>query len=189
MKSIQNRPFKAPNVGEQATVTPPPVEKIKRIDKSPLHSSKGKSAEVAFLPIAVKIETTYQRWTWHVSNRGRAIMSQPRPRRGSKKTLIRLAADPDSGNVCSGITRASGGDMTAGTDTETSAEIFELRSPAKHASQGDLLRYVARTRRQLDRFEELPDGHSRRIAPDAAARIRVMCDELEADIIKGLSTD
>jgi hypothetical protein len=79
--------------------------------------------------------------------------------------------------------------MSVEMETETSAEIFELRSPAKHASQGDLLRYVDRTRRQLDRFEELPDGHSRRIAPDDAARIRVMCDKLEADIIKGLSTD
>jgi hypothetical protein len=79
--------------------------------------------------------------------------------------------------------------MSAGTDIETSAEIFELRSPAKHASQGDLLRYVERTRRQLDRFEELPDGHAKRIAPNAAANIRRMCDELEADIVGRLITD
>jgi hypothetical protein len=41
----------------------------------------------------------------------------------------------------------------------------------------------------LDRFEELPDGHAKRIDPDAAVRIRRMCDELESDILTGLSTD
>jgi len=79
--------------------------------------------------------------------------------------------------------------MNAGTESETNVEILELRPPAGHASQGDLLRYIERTRRQLDRFEELPDGHSKRIAPDAAVRIRRMCDELESDILTGLSTD
>jgi len=78
--------------------------------------------------------------------------------------------------------------MNTGIETETSAEIIELRRPAGYASQGDLLRYIERTRRQLDRFEQLPDGHAKRIDPDAAARIRCMCDELETDILTGLST-
>jgi hypothetical protein len=100
-----------------------------------------------------------------------------------------LAADPNSGKVCGVFTQASGGDMSAATDTETSAQILQLRPPAGYASQGDLLRYVDRTRRQLDRFEELPEGNSKRIGPEAAARIRRMCDELEADIVRGLITD
>ena len=79
--------------------------------------------------------------------------------------------------------------MNAGTDTETHAEIFQLRPLAGHASQGDLLRYIDRTRRQLDRFEELPGSHADRKDPDTVANIRRMCDELEADIIKGLITD
>ena len=116
-------------------------------------------------------------------------MSQPRLRRVSKTVLIRLATDPDSGKVCGVFTRASGGDMSAGTDTETSAEIFQLRPPTGHASQGDLLRYIDRTRRQLDRFEKLPDGHANRKDSDTAANIRRMCDELEADIIRGLIID
>ena len=78
--------------------------------------------------------------------------------------------------------------MNTDIESETTAEIFEFRPPAGYASQGDLLRYIERTRRQLDRFEELPDGHARRINPDAAARIRCMCDELETDILTGLST-
>lgn len=77
--------------------------------------------------------------------------------------------------------------MNAETNAETSAEVFELRAPKRHASQGDLLRYIERTRRQLDRFDALPDGHARSIDPDAAARIRKMCDELESDIITGLT--
>jgi hypothetical protein len=115
-------------------------------------------------------------------------MSRCCHRLDSKKVLIRLAVDPDSGKVCCEITRVSGGDMNARTDTETNAEIFQLRSPAGHASQGDLLRYIDRTRRQLDRFEKLPDGHANRKEPDTVANIRRMCDELEADIVKGLTT-
>jgi hypothetical protein len=79
--------------------------------------------------------------------------------------------------------------MDTGIETETSAEIFEFRPPAGHASQGDLLRYIERTRRQLDRFEQLPDGQTKRIDPHAAARIRCMCDDLETDILTGLSTN
>ena len=78
--------------------------------------------------------------------------------------------------------------MDTGIETEMSADIFEFRPPAGYASRGDLLRYIERTRRQLDRFEQLPDGHAKRIDPDAASRIRCMCDELETDILTGLST-
>jgi hypothetical protein len=116
-------------------------------------------------------------------------MSQPCPRRDFKEQLIRLAAGPNSGKVCCEITGANGGKMSAENDVGTNAEFFPLRPLKGHASQGDLLRYVDRTRRQLDRFEELPEGNSKRIEPEAAARIRRMCDELEADIIKGLATD
>jgi hypothetical protein len=62
MKSIQDRAFKPLNVVEWMVFAPPPVEEVKRIDKSPLHSSKGKSAENAFPDLASKIGKTYQQW-------------------------------------------------------------------------------------------------------------------------------
>jgi hypothetical protein len=74
-------------------------------------------------------------------------------------------------------------------DTEPSAAVFDLRPLPKYATQGDLLAYIERTRRQLDRFEQLPGTDGRRIDAAAAVRIRAMCDELEADILKGLDTD
>jgi hypothetical protein len=71
-------------------------------------------------------------------------------------------------------------------NAQATAEVFELRPPPKFTSQGDLLRYVERTRRQLDRFEQLPGADACAIDPKAAARILAMCDELEADIITNL---
>jgi len=48
------------------------------------------------------------------------------------------------------------------------------------ATFADGLAFIERTRRQLDRFEFLPNAGT--IAPDDAALIRRQCDELEADI-------
>jgi hypothetical protein len=47
--------------------------------------------------------------------------------------------------------------------------------------------FIERTRRQLDRFHELPHAPGQTIAPDDAAEIRRMCDGLEADIKRSLS--
>jgi hypothetical protein len=47
--------------------------------------------------------------------------------------------------------------------------------------------FIERTRRQLDRFESLPNPSGHRIAPEDAARIRRKCDELEADINRSMS--
>jgi len=47
--------------------------------------------------------------------------------------------------------------------------------------------FIERTRRQLDRFGELPHAPDQTIAPEDAAEIRRMCDELEADINRSLS--
>jgi hypothetical protein len=49
------------------------------------------------------------------------------------------------------------------------------------------LAFIARTRRQIDRFDDLPHAPGQKIAPDAAAEIRRMCDDLEADINRSLS--
>jgi hypothetical protein len=49
------------------------------------------------------------------------------------------------------------------------------------------LAFIERTRRQIDRFDDLPHAPGQTIAPDDAAAIRRMCDELEADINRYLS--
>ena len=49
------------------------------------------------------------------------------------------------------------------------------------------LAFIDRTRRQVDRFGELPHAPRQTIAPDDAVEIRRMCDELEADINRSLS--
>ena len=72
--------------------------------------------------------------------------------------------------------------------TGSSAEFFELRPLPDFASQGDILRYIERTRRQLDRFERLPKAEGQSLNPEGASRVRKMCDELEADIIAGLAS-
>jgi hypothetical protein len=47
--------------------------------------------------------------------------------------------------------------------------------------------FIARTRRQLDRFDRLPDADKRNVSPEEASAIRRLCDELEADIARHLS--
>ena len=46
----------------------------------------------------------------------------------------------------------------------------------------DLRAYIARSRRQLERFEHLPGGAANPIDPEEAAIIRRLCDELEASL-------
>jgi hypothetical protein len=47
--------------------------------------------------------------------------------------------------------------------------------------------FIERTHRQFDRFDDLPHAPGQTIAPEDAAEIRRMCDELEADINRSLS--
>lgn len=47
--------------------------------------------------------------------------------------------------------------------------------------------FIERTRRQLDRFDNLPHASGQTIAADDAAEIRRLCDDLEADINSSLS--
>ncbi len=77
--------------------------------------------------------------------------------------------------------------MRPSESTDSNAKVFELRPLPRFASQGDLLRYIERTRRQLDRFEQLPGADGKTFAADAAGRIRSLCDELESGILMGLS--
>jgi hypothetical protein len=187
MKSIQDRPFEALNVVVEQVVVPPPVEEIKRIDKSPLHSSKGKSAESAFLPIAVKIGTTYHGWTWHVRNKRRAEMPQPRPRRDSKLTSIRLADAIHSAMIPD--TKTGSRNTTWHEAVMSTSKVIRFGEKPNTMTYEEGFAFIDRTRRQLDRFEvALPHGEGQTISPEDAAAIRRQLDELERDFRKDLET-
>ena len=61
--------------------------------------------------------------------------------------------------------------------------------PTRTMTYEDGFAFIARTRRQLDRYEvALPDGEARKMSPDAEASIRRQLDELEADFRRDLGT-
>jgi hypothetical protein len=69
----------------------------------------------------------------------------------------------------------------------TTATIHRLAKETRSMTLAEGLAFVERTRRQLNRFNQLPTAPGQTIAPEDAAEIRVMCDDLEADINKSLS--
>jgi hypothetical protein len=60
MNSIQDGPLPALNVVDSTTDSPQPVEQNKRIDKSPLHSSKGNSPKGCFLQLVAEFSSAYR---------------------------------------------------------------------------------------------------------------------------------
>ncbi len=67
--------------------------------------------------------------------------------------------------------------------TELNKEPASLFLPDFESMSVDELRaYIARSRRQLERFEELPGAAGKPIDPEEAAMIRRLCDELEASL-------
>jgi hypothetical protein len=75
--------------------------------------------------------------------------------------------------------------MNTSQQASTDADILDLFPPAR-LTKGDALHYIARTLRQLDRFEQLPKVEGETIDPVLAAKARRLCEELEADIRKDL---
>ena len=69
--------------------------------------------------------------------------------------------------------------MTAGSDDPT-LSIFQ--PDFESMSVDEVLAYIERTRRQLDRFESLPGGAANPIDPEEATAIRRLCDELETSL-------
>lgn len=67
-----------------------------------------------------------------------------------------------------------------GPESDSEASIF-LPDFAS-MSIPEVLDYIDRTRRQLDRFESLPGAAGKPIDPAEAATIRRLCDELEASL-------
>jgi hypothetical protein len=67
------------------------------------------------------------------------------------------------------------------------ANVIALSENTKTMTFEEGRTFIERTRRQLDRFSELPHAHGEKIAPEDEAEIRGMCDKLEADINRSLS--
>jgi hypothetical protein len=67
------------------------------------------------------------------------------------------------------------------------SKVIALSEETSTMTFADGLAFIARTRRQLDRFDDLPHAPGETIAPEDAAAIRRQCDELEADINRSLS--
>jgi hypothetical protein len=67
------------------------------------------------------------------------------------------------------------------------ANVIALSENTKTMTFAEGRTFIERTRRQLDRFDDLPRAPGQSILPEDAAQIRKMCDELEADINRSLS--
>jgi hypothetical protein len=68
---------------------------------------------------------------------------------------------------------------------ESDAAVLDLFPPAR-MTKADALEYIARTLRQLDRFEHLPKVEGLTIDDALATKARHLCEQLEADIRKDL---
>lgn len=67
--------------------------------------------------------------------------------------------------------------------TESSDEPTSIFLPDfESMTVEDLRAYIARSRRQLERFECLPGAAGKPIDPEEAAIIRRLCDELEESL-------
>jgi hypothetical protein len=66
-------------------------------------------------------------------------------------------------------------------------KVVSLAEPTLTMTFAEGLAFIERTRRQLDRFDELPHTPDWTIRLEDAAKIRGMCDDLEGDIRKSLS--
>jgi hypothetical protein len=66
-------------------------------------------------------------------------------------------------------------------------KVVTLSENAGSMTFSDGQAFIERTRRQLDRFDNLPHGEGQAITSEDADEIRRLCDELEADINTSLS--
>jgi len=69
----------------------------------------------------------------------------------------------------------------------TASNIIDFAQTDRPMTYEEGLAFIERMRRQLDRFGvAVPGANGRRIAPETEAKIRAICDELEADLHKDL---
>ena len=71
----------------------------------------------------------------------------------------------------------------------SNTKIQTLAEPMTGITFAQGLAFLERTRRQIDRFDELPHAPGVGIAASDEAEIRQLCDELESDIRRSLSGD
>jgi hypothetical protein len=69
--------------------------------------------------------------------------------------------------------------------SQSSVLNFDTQTGAMSIAEG--LDSIARLRRQLDRFDvALPGAKAKRMDPETEAKIRSICDELEAEMRTGM---
>jgi hypothetical protein len=90
-----------------------------------------------------------------------------------------------SGSMCGTQTSAKAATTAEGFMSASKVIAFSETTGTMTFAEG--LAFIGRTRRQLDRFGDLPRAPGQMVAPDDAAEIRRMCDDLEADINRSLS--
>jgi hypothetical protein len=67
--------------------------------------------------------------------------------------------------------------------------LLTFSEDAGRMTFADGLAFIEKTRRQLDRFDvAFPGAGGQRMNPETEAKIRSICDELEADINRSLGT-
>jgi hypothetical protein len=98
---------------------------------------------------------------------------------------IRLLGKDASGSMCWAQTSAKA--TTTAEGFMSASKVLAFSEPTGTMTFAEGLAFIERTRRQLDRFEDLPLAPGQTIAPDDAGEIRRMCDDLEADINSSLS--
>ena len=67
------------------------------------------------------------------------------------------------------------------------ATVLRLDEATASMTFAEGMDFIARTRRQLDRFDELPGAKGKPIDAQEEADIRRLCDELETDLKADLS--
>ena len=75
--------------------------------------------------------------------------------------------------------------MNTSQNDNSDGGVLDLFPPAR-MTKADALDYIARTLRQLDRFDHLPKPDGETIDPVLAAKAWRMCEEIEADMRKDL---
>jgi hypothetical protein len=74
--------------------------------------------------------------------------------------------------------------------TMSTSNVLDFAQTDHPMTYEEGLAFIARMRRQLDRFDvSVPGANGRRMAPETEVKIRRICDELEADFRQDLGID
>jgi hypothetical protein len=138
-----------------------------------------------FLHLVSKFGATYQRWTCRARHIPGTEMSHRGCRRGSKAASIRLADEVALAMIGAGKIEIRNPPLSE--VVMSASNVIEFGETTHPMTYEEGLAFIERMRRQLDRFDVAVPGMSgKRMNPETEAKIRRICDELEADFKKDL---